>query len=183
MTSGRPRPARMDRLTSCLFGSGRQRAGDERPAEQERAELVHLTAGAEAGGRREECECRDEPAEDRAECAESYCVRGRRGSEEDGADEVGEPRRSRVLERTLAEARLDELEVCDAGDAEAAAEGQPDEQLSGEDHEQPPPAGRNRERGEQTDGRLVEPRRSRVDDVEIPVGVGQQSLHFGKYYE
>src|SRR5205085_1843394 len=87
----------------------------------------------------------------------------------------------RVLERPLAEARLDELEVREAGEAEPPPEGEPDDELRGEDAEQPPPAGRDGERGEQADRRLVEPRRAGVEHVEVAIGVGE-SLHFRKYY-
>jgi hypothetical protein len=46
--------------------------------------------------------------------------------EEDRADEVREPRRARVLERSLAEPRLQELEVREARQAEAATERESD---------------------------------------------------------
>src|SRR5439155_8768941 len=85
-----------------------------------------------------------------------------------------------VLERPLAEARLHELEVDDAGEAEPPPEGEPDDELRGEDAEQPPPAGRDREYRQQADRGLVEPRRPGVDDVEVAIGVGPP-LHFGKY--
>ena len=57
------RPARRT-ARSC---ARRQRAGDERPPAQQAAELVRLAAGAEAGGRREQRERRDEDAEAGAE--------------------------------------------------------------------------------------------------------------------
>src|SRR5207302_7100513 len=56
------------------FGSGRQRAGDEWPSEQERTEFVRLAAGAEAGCGREQSECRDDSAKGGAEPADSARV-------------------------------------------------------------------------------------------------------------
>src|SRR5206468_1316459 len=131
-----------------------------------------LAAGAESGRGGEQRERGDDAAEDRAWCGGSGRVGRGRGGEEDRADEIGEARRPRVLERPLAEARLDELEVCEAGEAEPPSEGQADDELRREDPEQPPRAGRDGERREGADRRLVESRRPRVDDVEVAVRVG-----------
>jgi hypothetical protein len=85
-----------------------------------------------------------------------------------------------VLQRALAEARLDELEVGETGQAETPAERQPDHELCGKGSKEPPPPRRDRERGQHADGRLIEARRARVDHVEVAVRVGKP-LHFGKY--
>ena len=83
---------------------------------------------------------------------------------------------------TFAEPGLHELEVGEARQAEAPAERQPDDQLGPEQAEQPPPAGRDREHGQDADRRLVEPGSARVDHVEIAIWVGSP-LHFPKYCE
>lgn len=73
--------------------------------------------------------------------------------------------------RPLAEDRLNELEVDDAGQAEAPPEREPDRELSGKDGEQPPPARRHGERGEDPHRRLIEARPARVDHVKVAIGV------------
>src|SRR6266849_5857902 len=139
--------------------SRRQRARDEGTAEQERAELVRLAAGAEPCPGGEQRQCCNDPAEDCAENVEPSCVRSRRGCQKDGANDIGEARWSCVLERPLAEAGLNELEVSETGQTEPSAERQPDEELGGEDAEQPPPTGCDRKRRDCPDRRLIEPRR------------------------
>ena len=93
-------------------------------------------------------------------------------AQEDRADEVREPGRPGVLERALAEARLDELEVGETLQAPAAAEREPDDQLDREQREQPPrPDGDGDER-QDPDHRLVEARCARIDDRRIAIRVG-----------
>src|SRR5262249_30256963 len=109
---------------------------------------------------------------------------GRR--EEHGADEICEPRGTRVLERPFTENALDELEVGEAGKAVAPSECQPDHQLKREEGQGPPPAEQNSDEREGPDDNLVEPGRPRVDDVEVAVGIRaangcSSSLHFVKY--
>jgi hypothetical protein len=158
----------------------RDRTGDERPAPEPVADLVCLAACAEPCCGGEECECRDEPAQGFADRVQTGGVRDARCCEEDRSDEVGEAWRPGVFELTLSEMRLDEFEVGETGDTEAAAKRKSDPELCGEDSEQPPPAGRDGQRGECADRGLVEARRARVDDVEVAVGVGEP-LHFAKY--
>ena len=130
---------------------GGKRAGDERPAGEPAAELVRLAAGAEAGDRGEQRERGDEQAERDPERREPGGV-GERGRGEHGeADHVRDARRARVLERPLAEARLDQLEVGEARQAPAAAEREPERELEREQREQPPPAGRDRDDREHPD--------------------------------
>src|SRR5439155_19652881 len=162
--------------------SRRQRTRDERLADQERAQLVRLAAGAEARRRGQERERGDGSAEHGAERGETGCVRDGRRREEHGSDEIREARRPRVLQRAFAEQGLHELEVGEGRQAEAPAERQPDDQLGPEQAEQPPPAGRDREHGQDADRRLVEPGSARVDHVEVAIWVGRP-LHFPKYYE
>jgi hypothetical protein len=77
--------------------------------------------------------------------------------------------------------RLHELEVGEAREAVAPPEHQADGELKREDGEQRPPAGQDGDERKQPDGRLVEPRSTPVDDVEVPVRVGRAySLHFVK---
>jgi len=68
-------------------------------------------------------ECRDEGAERRPEQVELGERGERRGGEHAEADHVREARRPGVLEPSLSEPRLDQLEVGDARQAPAAAEG------------------------------------------------------------
>jgi hypothetical protein len=78
---------------------------------------------------------------------------------------------SRVLQSALAEAGLHELEVGEAGQAEAAAEGEADQQLTSH---QRPGQGPAEDRAEQGDGAghcLVEARRALVDHVGIAPGI------------
>ena len=125
-------PTRSPARENCQVTSGapRQRAGDERPAGQAAAELVGLATGAEAGGRGEQGERGDEQRRARRpSVGEARRVGERRRREHDEADHVRGPRRARVLERPLAEARLDELEVGEARQAEAAPEREPEREL------------------------------------------------------
>src|SRR5581483_1271643 len=140
-------------------GSSRARSGDraadERLAAHEAAQLVGLAAGAEAGDRREQRERGDQQGEDHADHRRTGGVRDRGSAEEDDADDVREARRAGVLERALAEARLDQLEVREARQAEAAAERQANEELQREQRQQPPPARRDRDNRHDADQRLV----------------------------
>ena len=101
-----------------------------------------------------------------------------------GTDEVREPGRPGVLELTLADDGLHELEVRETRQAVAAAEGEADRELRREKREQPPPAEGDRAGREDADDGLVEPRRPRVDHVQVAVRIGEPlrvPLHFGKY--
>ena len=93
-------------------------------------------------------------------------------AQEDRADEVREPRRPGVLERALAEARLDELEVGETLQAPAAAEREPDDQLDREQREEPPRPDRDGDERQDADHRLVEARCARVDDRSLAIRVG-----------
>ena len=64
-----------------------------------------------------------------SEHREAGDVRDRRGRQHDEPDDVRRARRARVLERSFAEARLDHLEVEDAGQAVAPPEHEPDGEL------------------------------------------------------
>ena len=93
----------------------------------------------------------------------------------------GETRRPRVLHGPFAEARLHELEVGEARQAVAPTEGEADRQLCGQEPEDEPPAREHGDECEHADGRLVEARRPRVDDIEVPVRIGSPpTLHFLK---
>ena len=145
------------------------------------ADPVDLAAGAETGRGSREGESPDEEAERPAERREAAGVGERRRAEYEDADRVGEAGWARVLDRALADARLDELEVGEARKAPAPAQRQPDGELGGEQSEERPPAGREGDEGEEADHGLVEARRPGVDDVEIVVRVGgAPSLHFVK---
>ena len=99
------------------------------------------------------------------------------------ADHVREPRRARVLETALAEARLDELEVEEAGEAVATPEEQSDRELEREQRQQPPRAHGDGDEREHADDELVGSRRALVDQLRVAVRVGvpgELSLHFGK---
>src|SRR5205085_3399707 len=82
-------------------------------------------------------------------------------------------RRPRVLERSLADERLNECEVRDARDAEAAAEEEPGGEVGRKRSEQPPPAGRDREKRNDPDDCLVDARRPRIDHRQVAVRVGE----------
>ena len=148
-------------------------------AAQARAQPVDLAAGAEPGHRGEQCERRHQQGERPAQRVEAGRVGGGGQGQDDQADRVREPRRAGVLELALAEPRLDELEVGDAGQAPAPAEREPQRELEREQAEQRPPAGQDRDQREGADRGLVEPRRAGVDHVQIAVGVCASNCHFG----
>ena len=106
----------------------------------------------------------------------------RRRGQEDGADDVREAGRARVLERPLAEARLHELEVGEARQAAAPPEDEADDSCA------PRSASRNHQpvstatSGQDADGGLVEPGRPGVDHVGVAVRVGA-ALHKVKSYQ
>ncbi len=92
--------------------------------------------GAPASRRGGRATSRDVRARPRAEIAAA--------TRNDGADDVREARRPRVLDRAFPDPRLDELEVGEAGKAVAPAESEPDDELGGEDRvERPPVRSRN----------------------------------------
>jgi len=95
-------------------------------------EPVYLAAHAEAGARRQQRQPGDEQAECGAHRRYADGVGEARGAQHRQADLVGEARRAAVLDRSLADARLDQFEVGDTGHAVAAPEAQADRQLSGE---------------------------------------------------
>ena len=103
-----------------------------------------------------QCERRDEDAEDGPNGIEPGEVRQEGRRQEDGADHVREPRRPRVLERSLAEVRLHQLEVGEARQAVPSPERQADDELEREQREKPRPTGDNRDEGERTDDDLIE---------------------------
>ena len=179
-----PRRGRAARRLSLLRQRRRDRAGDELPPGQPVPDLVRRAAGAEAGRRREEREGGDEEAERRADGVEPERV-GERGRSEDAEPHhVREARRARVLEAALAEARLEHLEVEDAGEAPPAAERQAERELEREQREEEPPARDDREERHEPDDDLVEARRALVDQLRVAIGVGAAasgSLHFVKY--
>ena len=106
---------------------------------------VHLAAGAEAGRRRQQREGGNQRAEHRAQQREAGQVGDRGGGQHDQPDHVGGAGRTRVLERPLAEPRLHQLEVGDAGQAPAAAEAQAQRQLQRQQREQRPEPGDHRD--------------------------------------
>ena len=166
------------------MGLRRERAGDECPAGEPVADLVRRAARAEASRGGEESERGDQQPEHGAERLEPREIGERRPREDDEADHVREPRWARVLEPSLAEPRLDQLEVRDAGEAPAAPERQPDRELQREERQEPPPPGRDGEQRDEADDDLVDARRALVDQLRVPVGIGSANclLHFGKYY-
>ena len=143
------------------------------------AELVGVAAGAEAGHRGEERERGDDAAEHGAERRPADEVRDRGGGEEPEPDHVREPRRPAVLERPLAEPRLQHLEVEDAREAPAPPEREAERELQREERQQQPPAGQHGDERDDADDRLVHARRARVDHLRVAVGVGSP-LHFGE---
>ena len=162
----------------------RQRAGDECPAAEPVADLVRRAARAEARRGGEEREGGDQQPERGADRLEPREVGERRPREDDEADHVREPGWARVLEASLAEPGLDQLEVGDAGEAPAAAECQPERELQREERQEPPPAGRDGEQRDQAHHDLVDAWRTLVDQLRVAVGIGTAngSLHFGKSY-
>ena len=161
----------------------RQRAGHERPAGEPVADLVRRAARAEARRRGEERERGDEQAERRPHGREARGVGQRRRGQHRQADHVREARRPGVLEASLAEPRLDQLEVGDAREAPAAAERQPEGELQRQEREEPPPARHDAEQRDEADDDLVHARGALVDQLRVAVGIGpaRRSLHFGKY--
>jgi hypothetical protein len=150
-------------------------------AAQPRPEAIRLAASADPGQCGYEGEAGDEQAERRAEDVRSEGVREGCASEHADSHHVGEARRPRIFHGSFAEARLHELEVSEAREAETPAEGEPDRQLRRQKPEDEPPARENGGEREDADGRLVEAWRARVDDVEVTVRVGgPRSLHFLK---
>jgi signal transduction histidine kinase len=140
-------------------------------AAQAGGDLVHLAAGAQAGGGREQRERGHQQPERATEQSESGEV-GRRGrAQHDHADLVREARRARILQRALAEAGLDQLEVGDACEAEAPSQREADGELECNQRQQPPLAGDDADQRQHADHRLVCTRRAAVDHVEIGVGV------------
>src|SRR5437773_11229106 len=137
---------------------------------------VHLAAHAEAGRRREKRERRDDEAENRADDREPKEIRERRRSEEEGADLVREPWRTAVLDRTLADAWLEHLEVEEAREAVPPPESETDRELTGEQAEDGPPTGEDGDERERPDDRLIRPRGSRVDHVRVAIGI-RRALH------
>ena len=133
---------------------------------------VDLAAGAEAGDRGEQRQSGDQQAEHGADEREAGRVGQRRGAQHDRAHQVGEAGSPRVLQRPLADARLQQLEVRDAGEAPAAAHGQAEHQLEAEQPEQRPPAGGDSQQRHGADHGLVDTRRVGVDDVQVAVGIG-----------
>src|SRR3990170_8566461 len=122
----------------------RKRAGYEAPPRQEVPQLVRLASRTEACHSREQGQHGDQPAERGPERLGAGEVGRRRCYQKRGADHVREPRRPRILERPFPENRLEELEVHEARQAVPASESQPDDELEGEQREQPPPAGEDR---------------------------------------
>jgi glyoxylate reductase len=144
------------------------------------ADPVELAAGAEAGGRGEERERRDEQAERPPQTVEASPVGRGRGAQNDGTDRVGEARRAGVLDGPLPEEGLHEFEVGKAGEAPAPAQREPDEKLRREQGQERPPAGAEGDEREQADRRLVEPGRASIDHVEVAIGLSCSLLHFVK---
>ena len=122
--------------------------------------------------RREQREHRDEPAERGAERLRPSQVRERRGREHCQADHVREARRARVLQRSLAEPRLQHLEVEEAGQAPAAAEREAERELEREQREQPPRPDGDPDQCDQPDDRLVRPRPRASITSRVAVGIG-----------
>ena len=109
-------------------------------AASSRREPVHLATDAKTRGRSEDRECRDDATEDLPGGRETGRVREARRTQERDADHVREPRWPRVLDRSLTETRLDDLEVQEAREAVPATEGQADGKLErdgGKDPHQP----------------------------------------------
>ena len=102
---------------TAVAAAGRRRT----PAREPVAELVRLAADAQAGCSRREARARRPALRGGSEDVRPPATKARLGGEEDDADDVGEPRRPSALERALPEARRDELEVGEAGQAAAPA--------------------------------------------------------------
>src|SRR6266542_2311241 len=134
-------------------------------------EPVQLAADAQPGAGRQQREHGDGDTRHEPDHRQADRV-GQRGEPQQGrADEVGEPGRPRILDRPLAEARLHHLEVEDAGQAPAPAEGEAERELQGQEPEQPPPAGEQGDDGDDADRPLVEAWGAGVDHVAVVIGV------------
>ena len=135
------------------------------------AQLIELASNAEAGGGGQQRQSSDQNPERPTQSFETDGM-GDRGSAENGQpDHVGEARRTGILDRPLPEARLDQLEVGESGKAIAATKSQADKQLDGKDRQERPPVDEVRHHCQRTDGRLVDPRCSYVDDIGVPIGI------------
>ena len=154
-------------LAASGGGSGHERTAAREPV----AELVGAAAGAEARRSGQQRKRGHEEPERRSDRLEPDRVRDRGRRQDDEPDEVREPRRSRVLEPALAEARLDHLEVGDAREAPAAAEREAERELEREQREQPPPAGEHGGERDDADDGLVDARRALVDHLRVAVRV------------
>ena len=82
-----------------------------------------------------------------------------------------------ILDGPLPEARLDQLEVDETGNAIAATKPQANKQLESKDSQQRPPVDDEGKQRQQTDGRLVDPRGTSVDHFEVPIGVRDSLVH------
>src|SRR6267142_3509916 len=136
-------------------------------AAEPRTDLVHLAPDAETRGRREQGERRDDEPEAPADRLRAERVRDGGRAEERDADHVREARRAAVLDRTFTETRLDHAEVQEARQAVLAPEPQPKGKLRGEQSEDRPPAGEERDERQGPDDRLIRARRARIDDVGV----------------
>jgi hypothetical protein len=129
---------RVGELDEDLVG-GRPRAGEVGDVDpvvvpggdpaQPGGELVDLAAGAEVGDRGEQRQRRDHRPEHSSHDGRADPPGDRGGGEERGPHHVGEPRRPRILQRPLADPRLDQFVVDPAGKAPPAPERQPECQL------------------------------------------------------
>ena len=133
---------------------------------------VERAARAEAGGGRQQGQAGDQPGEDAAGRMPSGQVGERRRPEEGGTDLVRELHGSCILDRSLAQDRLDDAEVEPAGQAPAPSEEETGGDLHGRHGDERPGPGEQRREGQQPGEELVEPRGPSVDDAEVANGVG-----------
>jgi hypothetical protein len=124
-----------------------------------------------SGDRRQQGQAGDEQPERGADKGEAREVGEARQAQDRKAQPVREARRAAVLDWALAESRLDDLEVEDAGKAVAAAVAQTDPELEGQQgQDRPEPADDGDDRSDADDG-LVETGGPSVDDVHVVVGM------------
>jgi hypothetical protein len=155
-------------------------AGADAPETRQHA--VHRAAHAETGNDGERREGRDHADQDPSGGVRAEEMEDRGAQEEGRPEDVREARGPGILDRALAEAGLDHLEVEEAGEAVLPPEGQPDRELNPHQGGDPPGPREERQAAEGGDHGLVEAGGALVYDQHVPVGVGGalrlQLLHY-----
>src|SRR5439155_26094730 len=157
------RAERVRKLDDDLAGGGRRSKLDEvdgidapRPhAAKPCREAVDLAADAKSGDRREEREPGDEETEDKTDRVQADEVRDGGGTEKDRADDVRESRWAAIFDPSLADKRLDDLEVQKTRKAITTAENEADRELARKHPEYRPPVGDQRAERKGPDDRMM----------------------------